>query len=82
MHVRGYIILLDLMTVLGMHYPSVMSAIGQHCIESEQTLVYSVVAAGCAGGALFTGLAGSIILEKYGWQSVFRFLGESHNLMN
>lgn len=59
----------------GLHFPSLMSAIGQHCVVKERTLVFSVIAAGGAGGTLFTGLFGSIILEKYGWQTVFHFLG-------
>lgn len=60
----------------GMHYPSIMSAIGQHCAEKERTLVYSVISAGSHGGTLFTGLVGSVILQKYGWQAVFHFIGD------
>lgn len=58
-----------------MHYPSVMSAVGQHCNEKERTFVYSVISAGSHGGTLFTGLVGSIILENYGWEAVFHFIG-------
>ena len=61
---------------VGMHYPSVMSAVGQHCTEKERTFVYSVISAGSHGGTLFTGLVGSIILENYGWEAVFNFIGE------
>jgi len=61
--------------IQGMHYPSVMSAVGQHCNEKERTFVYSVISAGSHGGTLFTGLVGSIILENYGWEAVFHFIG-------
>ena len=62
--------------LLGMHYPSVMSAVGQHVSDKERTFVYSVIASGTHGGTVFTGLFGSIILKYSGWPAVFQFTGK------
>ncbi|XP_067935706.1 voltage-gated purine nucleotide uniporter SLC17A9-like [Watersipora subatra] len=59
----------------GMHFPSVMSATGQHVSDKDRTFVYSVISSGTHGGIVFSGLFGSLILHLQGWPSVFRFAG-------
>ncbi|XP_052775661.1 solute carrier family 17 member 9-like isoform X1 [Mya arenaria] len=59
----------------GFHYPGFSSLISRKIPEHERSLTYSIVCSGSHLGTLFCGSIGSLILESYGWQIVFYFLG-------
>ncbi|CAC5387812.1 solute carrier family 17 member 9-like isoform X2 [Mytilus californianus] len=59
----------------GFHYPSVSSIISRKVSEHERSLTYSFICSGSHLGTLISGSIGSILLERYGWQSVFYFVG-------
>ncbi|XP_060571518.1 voltage-gated purine nucleotide uniporter SLC17A9-like isoform X1 [Ruditapes philippinarum] len=61
----------------GFHYPGFSSLISRKIPEQERSLTYSVVCSGSHLGTLLCGSLGSIIMETYGWQTVFYFLGIS-----
>lgn len=59
----------------GFHYPSVSSIISRKVSEQERSLTYSFICSGSHLGTLLSGSIGSILMDKYGWQSVFYFIG-------
>uniref|UniRef100_A0A8B9LFD4 Voltage-gated purine nucleotide uniporter SLC17A9 n=1 Tax=Astyanax mexicanus TaxID=7994 RepID=A0A8B9LFD4_ASTMX len=61
-----------LMGVLqGVHYPSLTSVCAQRVAEGERGFLNSMLGCGCYLGMLLVGGVGSIMLELYGWESVF-----------
>lgn len=59
----------------GVHFPSVTSLSSQRLLEQERTLFYSSVSSGVHLGTIFSGSIGSVVLENFGWQSVFHIIG-------
>ncbi|KAH3809294.1 solute carrier family 17 member 9-like isoform X1 [Dreissena polymorpha] len=59
----------------GFHYPGVSSLISRKIPEQDRSFTFAVVCSGTQLGTLFCGSVGSFILEVYGWDSVFYFLG-------
>uniref|UniRef100_A0A8C9XQZ5 Voltage-gated purine nucleotide uniporter SLC17A9 n=1 Tax=Sander lucioperca TaxID=283035 RepID=A0A8C9XQZ5_SANLU len=55
----------------GVHYPSLASLCSQKVVESERGFLMSTVGSGSYLGTLVIGGAGSLMLDLYGWQSVF-----------
>ncbi|XP_006639658.2 voltage-gated purine nucleotide uniporter SLC17A9 [Lepisosteus oculatus] len=61
----------------GVHYPSLASLCSQKVTESERGFLMSTVGSGSYLGTLVIGGAGSLILDLYGWESVFYVSGLS-----
>ncbi|XP_034063521.1 solute carrier family 17 member 9b isoform X3 [Gymnodraco acuticeps] len=59
----------------GVHYPSLASLCSQKVVESERGFLMSTVGSGSYLGTLVVGGAGSLMLDLYGWQSVFYVSG-------
>ncbi|XP_068604702.1 solute carrier family 17 member 9b [Brachionichthys hirsutus] len=59
----------------GVHYPSLASLCSQKVVESERGFLLSTVGSGSYMGTLMVGGVGSIMLDLYGWQSVFYVSG-------
>ncbi|KAL6458856.1 hypothetical protein MHYP_G00323280 [Metynnis hypsauchen] len=55
----------------GVHYPSLTSVCAQRVVEGERGFMTSTLGCGCYLGMLMVGGVGSVMLEWYGWQSVF-----------
>ncbi|XP_054837008.1 solute carrier family 17 member 9 [Eublepharis macularius] len=59
----------------GVFFPALASLFSQKVRESERAFTYSTVGTGSQVGTLVMGGAGSVLLEWYGWESVFYFSG-------
>ncbi|KAM8946686.1 voltage-gated purine nucleotide uniporter SLC17A9 [Pelodytes ibericus] len=59
----------------GVHFPALASLFSQRVHEHERAFTCSVVGCGSQFGTLLIGGAGSLLLEWYGWESVFYFAG-------
>uniref|UniRef100_A0AAQ5Z106 Voltage-gated purine nucleotide uniporter SLC17A9 n=1 Tax=Amphiprion ocellaris TaxID=80972 RepID=A0AAQ5Z106_AMPOC len=59
----------------GVHYPSLASLCSQKVVESERGFLMSTVGSGSYLGTLVIGGAGSLMLDVYGWESVFYVSG-------
>uniref|UniRef100_G3NDP6 Solute carrier family 17 member 9 n=1 Tax=Gasterosteus aculeatus aculeatus TaxID=481459 RepID=G3NDP6_GASAC len=59
----------------GVHYPSLASLCSQKVVESDRGFLMSTVASGSYLGTLVIGGAGSLMLDLYGWESVFYVSG-------
>ncbi|XP_044118629.1 solute carrier family 17 member 9 [Neovison vison] len=59
----------------GVYFPALTSLLSQKVRESERAFTYSTVGAGSQFGMLLTGAVGSLLLDRYGWPSVFYFSG-------
>lgn len=59
----------------GIHFPAVASLISKRVGHSHRNSVFAIAASGTAAGNVLNGFAGSLILEYYGWRSVFYSLG-------
>ncbi|XP_019609053.1 voltage-gated purine nucleotide uniporter SLC17A9 [Rhinolophus sinicus] len=59
----------------GVYFPALTSLLSQKVRESERAFTYSTVGAGSQFGTLVTGAVGSLLLDWYGWQSVFYLSG-------
>ncbi|CDQ94859.1 unnamed protein product [Oncorhynchus mykiss] len=59
----------------GVHYPSLVSLCSQKVVESERGFLMSTVSSGSYLGTLVIGGAGSLMLDLYGWESVFYVSG-------
>ncbi|XP_026902386.1 solute carrier family 17 member 9 isoform X2 [Acinonyx jubatus] len=59
----------------GVYFPALTSLLSQKVRESERAFTYSAVGAGSQFGTLVTGAVGSLLLDRYGWPSVFYFSG-------
>uniref|UniRef100_A0A8C7XMN5 Solute carrier family 17 member 9b n=1 Tax=Oryzias sinensis TaxID=183150 RepID=A0A8C7XMN5_9TELE len=59
----------------GVHYPSLASLCSQKVVESERGFLMSTVGSGSYLGTLLIGGAGSLMLDLYGWESVFYISG-------
>eukprot|EP00079_Xenopus_tropicalis_P014063 XP_002944466.2 PREDICTED: solute carrier family 17 member 9 [Xenopus tropicalis] len=59
----------------GVHFPALASLFSQRVRETERAFTCSTVGSGSQLGTLVMGGAGSLLLEWYGWKSVFYFAG-------
>uniref|UniRef100_A0A8C5PI35 Voltage-gated purine nucleotide uniporter SLC17A9 n=1 Tax=Leptobrachium leishanense TaxID=445787 RepID=A0A8C5PI35_9ANUR len=59
----------------GVHFPALASLFSQRVRESERAFTCSVVGCGSQFGTLLMGGVGSLLLERYNWESVFYFAG-------
>ncbi|XP_056278522.1 solute carrier family 17 member 9b isoform X1 [Pseudoliparis swirei] len=55
----------------GVYFPSLASLCSQKVVESERGFLMSTVSSGSYLGTLVIGGAGSLMLDLYGWQSIF-----------
>ncbi|XP_043102434.1 solute carrier family 17 member 9 [Puntigrus tetrazona] len=55
----------------GVHYPCLVSICAQRVTEGERGLLMSTLACGCYLGMLLVGGVGSLMLDWFGWGSVF-----------
>ncbi|XP_035826482.1 solute carrier family 17 member 9 isoform X2 [Aplysia californica] len=77
-HISLYIVVLSRVSLgicQGFHYPGMTSIISRKVNEQERSLTYSMVASGSHIGTLLTGSVGSILMDRYGWQFPFYFIG-------
>ncbi|XP_055508595.1 solute carrier family 17 member 9b [Leucoraja erinacea] len=59
----------------GVFYPSLMSLFSIKVRESDRAFTSSSVCTGSQVGTLLLGAVGSVLLHRYGWESVFYFSG-------
>ncbi|XP_025028224.1 solute carrier family 17 member 9 isoform X1 [Python bivittatus] len=59
----------------GVYFPALASLLSQKVQEKERALTYSTVGTGSQFGTLVMGVAGSLLLDWYGWESVFYLSG-------
>ncbi|XP_053564467.1 solute carrier family 17 member 9 [Bombina bombina] len=59
----------------GVHFPALTSLLSRRVRESERAFTCSAVGCGSQFGTLLMGGVGSLLLEVYGWESVFYFAG-------
>ncbi|XP_060794048.1 solute carrier family 17 member 9b isoform X2 [Neoarius graeffei] len=59
----------------GVHYPSLASLCSQKVVENERGFLMSTVGSGSYLGTLVIGGVGSLMLDLYGWESVFYVSG-------
>uniref|UniRef100_A0A671QT97 Solute carrier family 17 member 9b n=1 Tax=Sinocyclocheilus anshuiensis TaxID=1608454 RepID=A0A671QT97_9TELE len=59
----------------GVHYPSLASLCSQKVVESERGFLMSTIGSGSYLGTLVIGGLGSLMLDLYGWESVFYVSG-------
>ncbi|XP_013777359.1 solute carrier family 17 member 9-like isoform X2 [Limulus polyphemus] len=59
----------------GVHFPSVSSLLSKKLRTAEKTFFLSFVFTGAPVGMLLNGSLGSYMLNRFGWQSVFRCAG-------
>ncbi|XP_075702855.1 voltage-gated purine nucleotide uniporter SLC17A9 [Rhinoderma darwinii] len=59
----------------GVHFPALASLFSQRVRDNERAFTCSVVGCGSQLGTLLIGGVGSVLLEWYGWESVFYFAG-------
>ncbi|XP_051760286.1 solute carrier family 17 member 9 isoform X2 [Ctenopharyngodon idella] len=55
----------------GVHYPSLVSVCAQRVTEGERGFSMSTLACGCYLGMTLVGGVGSLMLDWFGWESVF-----------
>ncbi|KAK7145966.1 hypothetical protein R3I93_013632 [Phoxinus phoxinus] len=55
----------------GVHYPSLVSVCAQRVTEGERGFSMSTLACGCYLGMMLVGGVGSLMLDWFGWESVF-----------
>ncbi|XP_075032822.1 voltage-gated purine nucleotide uniporter SLC17A9 [Mixophyes fleayi] len=59
----------------GVHFPALASLFSQRVRDNERAFTCSVVGCGSQFGILLIGGFGSLLLEWYGWETVFYFAG-------
>ncbi|XP_067856593.1 solute carrier family 17 member 9b isoform X2 [Heptranchias perlo] len=59
----------------GVYYPSLASLFSNKVRESDRAFTSSTVCTGAQVGTLLAGAVGSVLLDWYGWESVFYFSG-------
>ena len=59
----------------GVFFPSFTAILTKHVAVAERGFVYSFAFSGSSLGTILTGFAGSILLEHFGWKSVFVLIG-------
>ncbi|XP_006896940.1 PREDICTED: solute carrier family 17 member 9 [Elephantulus edwardii] len=59
----------------GVYFPALTSLLSQKVRDSERAFTYSTVGTGSQVGTMVTGGVGSLLLDWYGWPSVFYFSG-------
>uniref|UniRef100_A0A3Q2XRR8 Major facilitator superfamily (MFS) profile domain-containing protein n=1 Tax=Hippocampus comes TaxID=109280 RepID=A0A3Q2XRR8_HIPCM len=59
----------------GVFFPSLASLIAQRAPEGEKSFLNSIMQSGSSLGILLAGLLGSVLLDRYGWESVFYAVG-------
>lgn len=59
----------------GVHFPALTSITSQNLSSSERASFFSILTSGSAVGTLLTGILGSLALDFFGWQTVFRMIG-------
>lgn len=59
----------------GMHFPSATSIVTRRNPVVERSFVWSTALSGAAVGTIFSGFAGSFLIESLGWPSFFLTIG-------
>ena len=59
----------------GMHFPSMTSIVTRRNTVKERPFVWGTAISGSAVGTIFSGLAGSFLIEIFGWPSYFFAIG-------
>ncbi|CAD5112256.1 DgyrCDS1487 [Dimorphilus gyrociliatus] len=61
----------------GVHFPALTSITSQRVSEKEKSFTFTSSASGAQFGTILCGSIGSLLLSRYGWTSVFYFVGIS-----
>ncbi|TNN73285.1 Solute carrier family 17 member 9 [Liparis tanakae] len=61
----------------GVFYPSLASLCSQRVLEAERGFLMSTINGGSNLGILLAGAMGSLMLDRYGWESMFYCIGYS-----
>ncbi|KAI1705687.1 major facilitator superfamily domain-containing protein [Ditylenchus destructor] len=59
----------------GFHLPSMASIVSRHLTAADKGRVFGICLAGSHFGSVIAGAIGSILLEWFGWRSLFQFVG-------
>uniref|UniRef100_F1L8P4 Solute carrier family 17 member 9 n=1 Tax=Ascaris suum TaxID=6253 RepID=F1L8P4_ASCSU len=59
----------------GFHLPSTASITSRHLTASDKGRVFGVCIAGSHLGTVVAGAVGSLLLDAFGWRSLFQFVG-------
>ncbi|KAE9553160.1 hypothetical protein FO519_003639 [Halicephalobus sp. NKZ332] len=59
----------------GFHVPSMASIVGRHLTSTEKGRVFGLSLAGSHFGTIVAGGIGSVLIEVFGWRSLFYFVG-------
>ncbi|KAI6215466.1 Major facilitator superfamily MFS-1 domain containing protein [Aphelenchoides besseyi] len=59
----------------GFHLPSMASMVSRHLTATDKGRVFGICLAGSHFGSVVAGSFGSILLEWFGWRSLFQFVG-------
>ncbi|KAI6177306.1 Major facilitator superfamily MFS-1 domain containing protein [Aphelenchoides bicaudatus] len=73
-----FLLLLRILTGIGQgfHSPSLASIVSKHLTATDKGRVFGICLAGSHFGSVVAGSLGSIILEAFGWRSLFYFVGK------
>lgn len=76
-HPMFYIILIRSATGIGQgfHLPSMASLTSRHLTSLDKGRVFGICLAGSHLGTVLAGAIGSLLLEAFGWRTLFHFLG-------
>ncbi|KAH7731352.1 CBN-VNUT-1 protein [Aphelenchoides avenae] len=64
-----------LTNILGFHLPSMASIVSRHLTSADKGRVFGICLAGSHFGSVVAGAIGSLLLEWFGWRSLFQFVG-------
>jgi ACS family sodium-dependent inorganic phosphate cotransporter-like MFS transporter 9 len=59
----------------GFHLPSMASIVSRHLTSADKGRVFGICLAGSHFGSVLAGAIGSVLLEWFGWRSLFQFVG-------
>ncbi|ESP00567.1 hypothetical protein LOTGIDRAFT_112031, partial [Lottia gigantea] len=59
----------------GFHFPSMTSLVSKKTTQTERSSTFVAIATGSTFGTLLTGSLGSFLLDRYGWNMPFYFIG-------
>nr|CDJ91972.1 Major facilitator superfamily MFS-1 domain containing protein [Haemonchus contortus] len=57
------------------HIPSMASMVSRHLTAADKGRVFGIILAGSHCGTVLAGSIGSLLVDKYGWRTLFQFVG-------
>ncbi|VDO70275.1 unnamed protein product [Haemonchus placei] len=62
------------------HIPSMASMVSRHLTAADKGRVFGIILAGSHCGTVLAGSIGSLLVDKYGWRTLFQFVGKNIGL--